>query len=146
MLGDILFFILFFFIILDDIQYMIIREKYLIPMLFISIFINYTRLDNVFIGMAIYSLPLVSLIWLETYLSKEIIGMGDIKLSIVIGGYIANNSLYILYLFYNILFIISGCIALIIYLRTKKGGREYIPFAPMLFITSLIVRFYEQFI
>lgn len=90
-----------------------------------------------YVGMAIYSFPLF-LIWLlEVHLDKELIGLGDIKLIILLGLYKGMVTVSYLYTYFTLVCIISLIYILIIKLIGIKD--KYIPFAPMLILGMIFM-------
>lgn len=142
-----------------DIKEKIISDKLLIVLFFSGIIENIIigKWVNFYVAMGIYPMPLMFLYMLEDYLKKELVGFGDIKLLIVLGGLIeiknknftVEKIIYNSFNYYKDLYIISGIV--IIFLLTflniynkyyKKNIKiEYIAFAP--FIIS--VYFYKIF-
>lgn len=89
-----------------------------------------------YIGMCIYAMPLF-LIWLlGVHINKELIGIGDLKLILIIGMKIKNDSFANLYLYYFITYFIGFIVVLIIKILNKKN--KIIPFAPMLSLAYIL--------
>ncbi|CAM3396336.1 prepilin peptidase [Pseudostreptobacillus hongkongensis] len=129
-------FIIFILISYYDFRYKIIPDRLLLLLLIICIF-NFKSIESMYVGMAIYSFPLF-LIWLlEVHLDKELIGLGDIKLIILLGLYKGMVTVSYLYTYFTLVCIISLIYILIIKLIGKKD--KYIPFAPMLILGMIFM-------
>ena len=99
------------------------------------------NLEGYFLGMCVYPMPLIILYILEDYFKKELIGFGDIKLMMGIGGNMGYKSLAEVVTFYHVVYFLAGItvILFILYLKYKGKKAEYIPFAPFL-IMGVITR------
>ena len=91
--------------------------------------------------MCVYPMPLIILYILEDYFKKELIGFGDIKLMMVIGGNMGYKSLAEVVKFYHVVYFLAGItiILFLLYMKYKGKKAEYIPFAPFL-ATGFIMR------
>lgn len=92
-------------------------------------------------AISIFILPVFFQIFLETYIEKEIIGLGDVKILLVIALYFSNINISFVYNFYVTLYLISG-----IYILLFRKFKGYIAFAPLIYITFCIYewRLYEK--
>ncbi|WP_067142046.1 prepilin peptidase, partial [Oceanivirga salmonicida] len=131
----ILFNLFFLISVYEDIKKKIIPEFCIILMLIIAIInaIIYKNFSILYYSISIYCLPFYIIIIIETYLQKELIGLGDLKLMLAIGAYFSNTDLYFLNLYYALTYTIA-LISVIIFQPKEK----YIPLAPMLYISYLI--------
>ena len=91
--------------------------------------------------MCVYPMPLIILYILEDYFKKELIGFGDIKLMMGIGGNLGYKNLAEIVKFYHAVYFLAGIMVIlfILYLKYKGKKAEYIPFAPFL-IMGFIAR------
>ena len=99
------------------------------------------NLEEYFLGMCVYPMPLIILYILEDYFKKELIGFGDIKLMMGIGGNMGYKSLAEVVKFYHVVYFLAGItvILFLLYMKYKGKKSEYIPFAPFL-ATGFIMR------
>lgn len=138
MILKIAFHIIFIYSVLVDIHKKIIPEKCFILLLIISIIkslIN-SNFFNTYIAISIFIFPIFLILLAETYIDKEIIGLGDVKLLLTISCYFSNSNILFIYNFYTILYIISGIY--ILFIRKFKG---YIAFAPIIYLTFCFFEF-----
>ena len=86
-------------------------------------------------------MPLIILHILEDYFKKELIGFGDIKLMMGIGGNMGYKSLAEVVKFYHVVYFLAGItvILFLLYMKYKGKKAEYIPLAPFL-IMGFIAR------
>ena len=142
-----------------DIKRKIISDKYLIMLFFLNLIESFIKMDfeKYYLGMCIFSLPLLFLYITEDYFNKEFIGFGDIKLMIVLGGglqlkipeVISRVNIQNVLDFYMYLYIISGIFSFLllvfikIYNKVKNRNKniKYLHFAPFLVITYIIMEF-----
>ncbi len=137
-----MFFNIFFIIsVYTDIKEKIIPEYCIVTMLLISIIqlIIKQNFSQFYYSISIYCLPFYILIILETYLKKELIGLGDIKLMLVIGAYFSNSNLYFMNMYYTLTY--SFGVVYIVLIKNKNDN-EYIAFAPMMYLSYLILDFW----
>ncbi len=136
---SLLLYIMLFIIAYYDYKKKIIIDKGIV-FLFIYGFIesiNSNDLENYFLGMCTYPFILLSIYSLEDYFEKQLIGFGDIKLMMVLGGIIKYHGIYDILIFYQILFIISGVYATIMIALFKNKKTDYIAFGPLIIITFM---------
>ena len=71
-----------------DFREKIIKDRDLVILLVIGILLGVERnnFEKVYLGWCAFSMPLLILYIVEDYFKKELIGFGDVKLMIVIGG------------------------------------------------------------
>ena len=78
------------------------------------------------------------------YLGKMLIGFGDVKLMMGIGGLLGYFEIEKVLNFYMILYIFSGIIAFLFLFLKKWKKYEYIPFAPFIVISYIIFRIFNK--
>lgn len=134
-----IFHIIFLFSAYIDIKEKIIAEKTLRIMLLLAILksILENNINNIYLAVSIFVLPIFLITLFESYINKEIIGLGDIKLLFIIGIYFCDSNIDFVYNFYTKLYIISGIFAIMIKLFSKKNI-EYIAFIPYIYIVFLL--------
>ena len=140
---EIIEYIALFYICIIDIRKKIIPDRGFIILVTIGLLkgmIN-TNIEGYFLGMCVYPMPLIILHILEDYFKKELIGFGDIKLMMGIGGNLGYKNLAEIVKFYHVVYFLAGIMAIlfILYLKYKGKKAEYIPFAPFL-IMGVITR------
>lgn len=113
-----------------------------ILIIFLGIFYNFYFKDNLFnsiLGMALYSLPF-SLIYgfISDLLNKEVMGYGDIKLTMGIGSFLAFTNLENIYSFFMYTYLSASIYAIYILIKTRKKYIEF-PFAPFISISGCIM-------
>ena len=140
---EIIEYIALFYICIIDIRKKIIPDRGFIILVTIGLLkgmIN-TNIEGYFLGMCVYPMPLIILYILEDYFKKELIGFGDIKLMMGIGGNLGYKNLAEIVKFYHAVYFLAGIMAIlfILYLKYKGKKAEYIPFAPFL-IMGVITR------
>ena len=140
---EIIEYITIFYICIIDIRKKIIHDRGFIILVIIGLLKSMlnTNIEGYFLGMCVYPMPLIILYILEDYFKKELIGFGDIKLMMGIGGNMGYKSLAEVVKFYHAVYFIAGItvILFIIYFRYRGKKAEYIPFAPFL-ATGFIMR------
>ena len=140
---EIIEYIALFYICIIDIRKKIIPDRGFIILVIIGLLkgmIN-TNIEGYFLGMCVYPMPLIILYILEDYFKKELIGFGDIKLMMGIGGNLGYKNLAEIVKFYHAVYFLAGIMVIlfILYLKYKGKKAEYIPFAPFL-IMGVITR------
>lgn len=135
-------YIVLMYICVIDINKKIIPEKGFLILMIIGLLkslIN-NNIAGYYLGICAFSMPLLILYIAEDYVKKELIGFGDIKLMMALGGIFTYKTLEEIIRFYMLLYILSGIftIFLIFYLKIKKKKIEYIPFSPFIVIMYAI--------
>lgn len=69
----------------------------------------------------------------------EIMGFGDVKLAMGIGAVIGYFSLYQVFMFLNIAFILGAIIGIVLILLKKKTRKDIMPFGPYIAIAGLAI-------
>ena len=132
-----------FYICIIDIRKKIIPDRGFIILVIIGLLKSMINgnAEGYFLGMCVYPMPLIILYILEDYFKKELIGFGDIKLMMGIGGNLGYKNLAEIVKFYHAVYFLAGIMAIlfILYLKYKGKKTEYIPFAPFL-IMGVITR------
>ncbi len=140
---EIIEYIALFYICIIDIRKKIIPDRGFIILVIIGLLKSMlnTNKAGYFLGMCVYPMPLIILYILEDYFKKELIGFGDIKLMMVIGGNMGYKSLAEVVKFYHVVYFLAGItiILFLLYMKYKGKKAEYIPFAPFL-ATGFIMR------
>ena len=105
------------------------------------------NLEKYYLGICAYSMPMIVLYILEDYVNKTLIGFGDIKLMMGIGGLLKYTGIENVMNFYIILYSFSGIVAFLFLFLKKWKKYEYIPFAPFIVISYVIfeIFFYKVF-
>lgn len=132
-----------------DIKRKIIPEKSVITLLVIGLILALQshNLEKYYLGICAYSMPMIILYILEDYVNKTLIGFGDIKLMMGIGGLLKYTGMENVINFYIILYSFSGIVAFLFLFLKKWKKYEYIPFAPFIVISYVIfeIFFYKVF-
>ena len=132
-----------------DIKNKIIPEKSVITLLVIGLILALQsyNLEKYYLGICAYSMPMIVLYILEDYVNKTLIGFGDIKLMMGIGGLLKYTGMENVMNFYIILYSFSGIVAFLFLFLKKWKKYEYIPFAPFIVISYVIfeIFFYKVF-
>ena len=140
---EIIEYIALFYICIIDIRKKIIPDRGFIILVIIGLLKSMLKanVEGYFLGMCVYPMPLIILYILEDYFKKELIGFGDIKLMMGIGGNLGYKNLAEIVKFYHAVYFLAGIMAIlfILYLKYKGKKTEYIPFAPFL-IMGVITR------
>ena len=139
-------YVTYMYIFITDIKSRIIPETGIV-ILIVAGFIKAVQngnMDGYYIGMCSYQMPLLLLYMLEDFFQRELIGFGDIKLMIGIGGILTYRNMEEILKFYHTLYFLSGItlIFLIPVFKYRKVKMDYIPFAPFIII-SYIIRNYN---
>lgn len=132
-----------------DIKRKIIPEKSVIILLIIGLILALQshNLEKYYLGICVYSMPMIVLYILEDYVNKTLIGFGDIKLMMGIGGLLKYTGMENVMNFYIILYSFSGIVAFLFLFLKKWKKYEYIPFAPFIVVNYVIfeIFFYKVF-
>ena len=135
---EIIEYITFFYICMTDIKKKIIPDSGFVILIITGLLKGMVKgnLEGYFLGMCVYPMPLIILYILEDYFKKELIGFGDIKLMMGIGGNMGYKSLAEVVKFYHVVYFLAGITVILFLLCMKYKGKkaEYIPFAPFLTI------------
>ena len=135
---EIIEYITLFYICIIDIRKKIIPDRGFIILVIIGLLKSMlnANVEGYFLGMCVYPMPLIILYILEDYFKKELIGFGDIKLMMVIGGSLGYKNLAEVVKYYHVVYFLAGItvILFLLYLKHKGKKAEYIPFAPFLTI------------
>ncbi len=134
----------FIYILILDIRHKIISEKSAVLLLITGMcksIIN-SNIEGYYLGICAYSMPLLILYIIGDYFEREMIGFGDIKLMMGIGGILTYRNLWEVVEFYQITYIFSGIAVVFIYPYFKYRGKKlrYIPFAPFIITGYMIFR------
>ena len=140
---EIIEYITFFYICMTDIKKKIIPDSSFVILVITGLLKDMVKgnMEGYFLGMCVYPMPLIILYILEDYFKKELIGFGDIKLMMGIGGNLGYKNLAEIVKFYHAVYFLAGITVILFLLHLKYKGKkaEYIPFAPFL-IMGFIVR------
>ena len=124
----------------------IIKDRDLVILLVIGILLGIEKnnFEKVYLGWCAFSMPLLILYIVEDYFKKELIGFGDVKLMIVIGGLLKYRDFRQVLFFYQNLYFLSAAIVVLVlvYWRMREKRGEYVPFAPYIILNYLL---FEKF-
>ena len=137
---------IFFRIIWVDVKKRIIPEESAVILLILGLItaVQNDNLEKYYLGICAYSMPMIVLYILEDYFGKMLIGFGDVKLMMGIGGLLGYFEIEKVLNFYMILYIFSGIIAFLFLFLKKWKKYEYIPFAPFIVISYIIFRIFNR--
>ncbi len=137
---------IFFRIIWVDVKKRIIPEESAVILLILGLItaVQNDNLEKYYLGICAYSMPMIVLYVLEDYFGKMLIGFGDVKLMMGIGGLLGYFEIEKVLNFYMILYIFSGIIAFLFLFLKKWKKYEYIPFAPFIVISYIIFRIFNK--
>ena len=126
-----------------DIKTQIIPDRFYISILLISFIFSFAEknLENWYLGVAAFCLPLLLIYSLSDIFKKELIGFGDIKLMCSVGGFITYTGITSIIYFYELLYITAGFFCVLLILLKKPKKRVYIAFAPFIFTAVLLWEF-----
>lgn len=137
---------IFFRIIWVDVKKRIIPEESAVILIILGLItaVQNDNLEKYYLGICAYSMPMIVLYILEDYFEKMLIGFGDVKLMMGIGGLLGYFEIEKVLNFYMILYIFSGIIAFLFLFLKKWKKYEYIPFAPFIVISYIIFRIFNK--
>ena len=137
---------IFFRIIWVDVKKRIIPEESAVILIILGLItaVQNDNLEKYYLGICAYSMPMIVLYILEDYFEKMLIGFGDVKLMMGIGGLLGYFEIEKVLNFYMILYIFSGIIAFLFLFLKKWKKYEYIPFAPFIVISYVIFRIFNK--
>ena len=129
-----------------DVKKRIIPEESAVILLILGLItaVQNDNLEKYYLGICAYSMPMIVLYILEDYFGKMLIGFGDVKLMMGIGGLLGYFEIEKVLNFYMILYIFSGIIAFLFLFLKKWKKYEYIPFAPFIVISYIIFRIFNK--
>ena len=140
---------IFFRIIWVDVKKRIIPEESAVILIILGLItaVQNDNLEKYYLGICAYSMPMIVLYILEDYFGKMLIGFGDVKLMMGIGGLLKYTGMENVMNFYIILYSFSGIVAFLFLFLKKWKKYEYIPFAPFIVISYVIfeIFFYKVF-
>ncbi|NWO26791.1 prepilin peptidase [Leptotrichia sp. oral taxon 417] len=137
---------IFFRIIWVDVKKRIIPEESAVILIILGLItaVQNDNFEKYYLGICAYSMPMIVLYILEDYFGKMLIGFGDVKLMMGIGGLLGYFEIEKVLNFYMILYIFSGIIAFLFLFLKKWKKYEYIPFAPFIVISYVIFRIFNK--
>ena len=137
---------IFFRIIWVDVKKRIIPEESAVILIILGLItaVQNDNLEKYYLGICAYSMPMIVLYILEDYFGKMLIGFGDVKLMMGIGGLLGYFEIEKVLNFYMILYIFSGIIAFLFLFLKKWKKYEYIPFAPFIIISYVIFEIFGK--
>lgn len=134
--------VILMYIFVIDIKRKIIPERGFLMLLLIGFLkaLYFNSLIEYYLGICAFSMPLLFLYIVEDYVKKELIGFGDIKLMIAVGGLLTYKNIMKVADFYILLYISGGIFSvfLLMYLKIRRKKAEYIAFGPFIIITYII--------
>ena len=97
----------FFSIFVNDVKKKLIYDRDILFLVLIGLFsaVKFNDLENYYLGASGYLMPLLALYILEDYFKKSLIGFGDVKLMMGIGGLFRYNGVENIFKFYTVLYI-----------------------------------------
>ena len=128
-----------------DVKKRIIPEESAVILLILGLItaVQNDNLEKYYLGICAYSMPMIVLYILEDYFGKMLIGFGDVKLMMGIGGLLGYFEIEKVLNFYMILYIFSGIVVFLFLFLKKWKKYEYIPFAPFIVISYIIFRIFK---
>lgn len=137
---------IFFRIIWVDVKKRIIPEESAVILIILGLItaVQNDNFEKYYLGICAYSMPMIVLYILEDYFGKMLIGFGDVKLMMGIGGLLGYFEIEKVLNFYMILYIFSGIIAFLFLFLKKWKKYEYIPFAPFIVGSYVIFRIFNK--
>lgn len=137
----------FFSIFVNDVKKKLIYDRDILFLVLIGLFsaVKFNDLGNYYLGVSGYLMPLLALYILEDYFKKSLIGFGDVKLMMGIGGLFRYNGVENIFKFYTVLYIFSGIIVLFLLFFKKLQKYEYIPFAPFIIVSYIFFNHFKIF-
>ena len=128
-----------------DVKKRIIPEESAVILIILGLItaVQNDNFEKYYLGICAYSMPMIVLYILEDYFGKMLIGFGDVKLMMGIGGLLGYFEIEKVLNFYMILYIFSGIIAFLFLFLKKWKKYEYIPFAPFIVISYIIFRIFK---
>ena len=137
----------FFSIFVNDVKKKLIYDRDILFLVLIGLFsaVQFNDLGNYYLGASGYLMPLLALYILEDYFKKSLIGFGDVKLMMGIGGLFRYNGVENIFKFYTVLYIFSGIIVLFLLFFKKLQKYEYIPFAPFIIVSYIFFNHFKIF-
>ncbi|MGL4393238.1 MAG: prepilin peptidase [Fusobacteriaceae bacterium] len=136
-----IFFGLLILISIIDLKKMEIPNLLTLSLLFTGLVYNFFKEQEIqsMIGMAIYALPF-SLIYgyVSEIYKKEVIGYGDIKLVMGIGGFLTYSSMEKVYLFFTLTFLLASFYAIFLFLKFRKKDMLF-PLGPFICASAVII-------
>ena len=129
-----------------DVKKRIIPEESAVILIILGLItaVQNDNFEKYYLGICAYSMPMIVLYVLEDYFGKMLIGFGDVKLMMGIGGLLGYFEIEKVLNFYMILYIFSGIIAFLFLFLKKWKKYEYIPFAPFIVISYIIFRIFNK--
>ena len=137
----------FFSIFVNDVKKKLIYDRDILFLVLIGLFsaVKFNDLGNYYLGASGYLMPLLALYILEDYFKKSLIGFGDVKLMMGIGGLFRYNGVENIFKFYTVLYIFLGIIVLFLLFFKKLQKYEYIPFAPFIIVSYIFFNHFKIF-
>ena len=128
-----------------DLRNCMIPNSLTLSLLILGIFYRGIHLGDFqgsMVGMGIISIPLILIYgYISDFIGKDVLGFGDIKLVMGIGGMYGEVILDKIFLFYSITFLLASVWG-ISYIKLKKCSSNIkIPLAPFIAIAGLLCLF-----
>jgi leader peptidase (prepilin peptidase)/N-methyltransferase len=124
-------------------------KKYYIPdrlslsLIFLGLvlsFFNGVGLERSFLGASTYAFPFILIYGFgDSFMKKEVMGFGDVKLAAGIGSFLGYMNFYILHMFFTTAFVLGAGISLMLIGLKIKKREDMVPFGPFLSAASLLV-------
>jgi len=126
-----------------DLEHMIIPDILVIPGIIIFFFYSFLGINSLFLDKLLGGFIGGLIIFLIVFLSRGGMGIGDIKLSIMLGLFLGIKYLFVALI---LSFIIGGIVGIILLVFKIKDRKDPIPFGPFLSIGGLIALFWGDVI
>lgn len=103
-------------------------------------FFNGVGLERAFLGASAYAFPFMLIYGFgDSFIKKEVMGFGDVKLASGIGAFLGYMNFYILHVFFTVAFVLGATISLMLIGLKIKKRKDIIPFGPFLSAASFLV-------
>lgn len=97
-------------------------------------------LEGMMVGAGVITIPLLLLYgYVSEFLKKEVLGFGDIKLTMGIGGVVGNMVMEKFYLFYLIAFLSATFYGTVLLLVKKEKYDGRIPMGPFISLAGVLI-------
>ena len=128
-----------------DFNYYYIPDRISLSIFVIGIISSFFSIgfERSVIGAGIFALFYIILYGFGESFGYEIMGFGDVKLAMGIGAMVGYFSLYQVFMFLNIAFILGAIIGVGLILLKRKTRKDIIPFGPYIAIAGLVIGYFS---